>query len=152
LIALLARAAASMPAQTAQGGAPAAPQETIQLEQATVLYQGPSPVFKRVGELKPMTRVLLLAKQRAFARMREADGTLEGYGLLPAPKRVEASPGPEHLTISVTPSPTVVSLVTKGLAERLRASRGGDPAAVDRMEQLRFTPEQFLQFLADLGR
>jgi hypothetical protein len=144
--------ASPAPIQSRPGEAPTTPQETIQLEQATVLYEGPSPVFKRVGELKSQSRVLLLVKQRVFARMREVGGTLEGYGLLPAAKRVEASPEPERLSISITPSPTVVSLVTKGLAERLRAHKGGDLAAVERMEQLRFTPEQFLLFLAELGR
>jgi hypothetical protein len=153
LLVLLARAAPTAPAQSSQGTPSATPpQETIQLEQPTKLYEGPSPVFKIVGELKARAMVLLLAKHRAFARMREANGTLEGYGLLPAARRVDAAPQPERLTVSITPSPTVVALVTKGLAERLRASRGGDAAAVDRMEQLRFTPEQFAEFVAELGR
>ena len=152
VLVLFARTAPSAPARSAQDAPASPPRETIELEQPTKLYEGPSPVFKLVGELKAKALVFLLVKQRVFARMREVNGTLEGYGLLPAAKRRESVPAPERLTITITPSPTVVALVTKGLAERLRASRGGDDAAVERMEQLRFTPEQFLAFVAELGR
>lgn len=133
----------------AQTQAPAPAGEILVLEQPAKLYEGKSTVFKVVAELKAGARVQLLKKERSWAKMKDVASGAEGFGLLPVPKRVQDRPRDDPFgALAKTPSPTLVGLVTKGLADSLRHKAGGDHDAVKRMQAVTFTPEQLEQFMA----
>jgi hypothetical protein len=127
-----------------------AQEEEVTIVELTRLYEAPSPLFKNVGELKAGSRAKVMSKKRAWALMRAVEGDAQGWGLLPTAKRQSDAPEVERLSVSIKPSPMVVGLVTKGLGDSLRERRGGDTKAVERMMNLRPSPEEFESFLAVL--
>ncbi|MEW6743302.1 MAG: hypothetical protein AB1486_11140 [Planctomycetota bacterium] len=116
------------------------------------LFEGSSPLCKKVGSVPKGARVRVLEKKSFWALVQPEGSELQGYMPLPREKTTALRPGLTPL-LTATPSLTAMAtrgLVPKGFGERLAEKKGVKPGALGFLMRPRVSPERLAQFQKQL--